>query len=288
MIIRDRSFPHPVVAPFRDDVMPNTFDVTVAMQHDADNYFIDTCFEYNNDTLSHLIAEQRAIHVVHIECRRNFFRRCELSSSQRSRITIAANQILGRIEVCAFIQATCHLTAYRIEGAHADYANATFTVAPGDILAVGFTQRLEAYTDYDQLRHLSSILTIIRSEDEDEGEMKLDTSGERIQVTLSRNDYDRYAELKADPTLGPLLANQVVVPALLHAIYAIRETPEDEDEVEMSKRWFRSIKRKLADLNIDLKKDTDDPIQVVQRLLKLPLRRSLEGLIRMNPMESRQ
>ncbi len=57
--------------------------------------------------------------------------------------------------------------------------------------------------------------------------------------------------------------------------------------MEMHKRWFRSISKKLDDLGINIR-DSDDPtLKATQLLLQLPLRRSLEGLIRLNPMEEK-
>ena len=118
--------------------------------------------------------------------------------------------------------------------------------------------------------------------------MKLDTSEDLIVATLSQNDYDRYTDLKADPKLGPLLANQVVVPALIEAMYEIQKTPEDEFEVEMTKRWFRSVYKKLDESGIKIRNSDVSAVEAVQSILKLPLRRSLEGLIQMNPLDENQ
>lgn len=285
MIIENRSFPHPVLAPFRDDVMPNQFGVTLKVRPDADNYYIEAHFEYDNPTLSQLVKSGAATHVLHLECRRNFYRNIFAAPGRIQNLTVPASEIVGRVEVSAFIKAQKHLTQYQIHGAHHDYGNTTFAIQPGDILAVAESQVFDAFTDYDPLRRISSILTISRSENVDEGEMKLDTTGDRIVATLSQKDFDRYTDLKADPKLGPLLANQVVVPALLEAVHEIITTDEEDLEIEMSKRWFRSIYKKLEDMGIKIRPPQTAPIEAVQTLLKLPLRRSLEGLILVDPME---
>jgi hypothetical protein len=285
MIIQDRSFPHPVLAPFRDDVMPNDFSVALTVKPDADNYYIEAHFMYDNPTLLKLLEAGTAVHALHLECRRNFYRSIFTSSKRIQNLTVPASEIVGRVEVSGFIKAQAPITEYRIQGAHQDYGNTTFAVQPGDILAVAESQTFDAFTDYDPLRHISSILTVNRSEDSQEGQMKLDTTGDRIIATLSQRDFDRYIELKADPKLGPLLANQVVVPALLEAVHEISNTGDDEFEIELNKRWFRSIFKKLKDMGIEIRPPQTPPIEAVQTLLKLPLRRSLEGLILMNPME---
>jgi hypothetical protein len=255
---------------------------------DADNYYIEARFEYDNPTLSKLIEAGTATHALHLECKRNFYRNIFTSPKRVQNLTIPASELVGRVEVSGFIKAHAPLTGYQIQGAHKDYGETTFAVQPGDILAVAESQTFDAFTDYDPLRRISSILTINRSEDLDEGQMKLDTTGDRIVATLSQKDFDRYTELKADPKLGPLLANQVVVPALLEAVHEIGSTQDEEFEVEMHKRWFRSIFKRLEDMGIKIRPQQTPPIEAVQALLKLPLRRSLEGLILMNPLDEQQ
>lgn len=284
MIIRDRSYPHPVLAPFRDDVNPNTFEFAVVESHDGDNYYLDVSFDYQNQTLIGLIESGKAAHSVHLECKRNFYREIFSFPKRAERIAIRASEVVGRIEVSGFIKAQDLIPHYQIEGSHPDYRGSTFQIKCGDVLAVAPTQVFDAYVDYDPLRRISSILTIRRSEEIEEGPMKLDTLGDLIIATLSQKDYDRYADLKADPKLGPLLANQVVVPMLVEAVHEIREADENEFEIEMSKRWFRSIYKKFDDMGVKIR-DSDVPvIEAVQSILKLPLRRSLEGIIQMNPL----
>jgi hypothetical protein len=284
MIIRPRSFPHPVLAPFTDDVMPNSFDFRLSETSDADNYYVDVVVDYENATLSSLVQEGSAIHCVHLECKRNFYRAIFSFSEHSKRLVIAASELVGRVEASAFIKAQKPIVDYRIAGAHTDYGAASFSIRPGDILAVARSLTFDAYVDYDPLKHVSSILTIQRSDDVEEGPMTLDTTGDRIVAILSQRDYDRYTELKPDPAIGPLLANQVVVPALLEAVHEIKSTSEDDLEHEMSKRWFRSVFKRLNDLGHDIRKSDVPTISAMQAVLKLPLRRSLEGLIHMDPL----
>lgn len=285
MIFKDRAFPHPVLVPFRDDVAPNHFGLQVKVSSDADSYYIDVSFDYENSTLSALIGTGAAVHAVHLECKRNFYREMFCFKDRSHRLSIRASEFVGRVEVCGFISAQETIESYRIVGSHADYGNAAFKIVPGDILALAPAQTFDAFVDYDPLKNISSILTIRRSETIEEGSMSLDTNDDRIVVTLSQRDYDRYTDLKADPALGPLLSNQVVVPALLEAVHEIRDTPDDSFEIEMHKRWFRSIYKKLDDSGTNIRNKTVTPIEAVQTLLRFPLRRSLEGLIQMNPLD---
>jgi hypothetical protein len=287
MIIHDRSFPYPVLAPFRDDVTPNSFSFQIAVTSDADNFYVEARFDYSNSTLQRLVNEGTAVYAVQLECKRNYFRALHLSKDAIQKIVVSASELVGRVEANGFILASNRIGDYAIEGAHADYGDASFAVQAGDVLALSTTQRFDAYVDYDPLRQISSILTVRKSETLEEGEMQLDTSEDRLVATLSQRDYERYTDLKGDPTLRPLLANEIVVPALLEAVHEIRSVGEDDFESEMTKRWFRSIVKKLEEDGIDVRKSDKTVLQIVQKLLKLPLRRTLEGLIQMNPTDEK-
>jgi len=123
MIIRDRSYPHPVLAPFRDDVSPNKFVFDLAESHDADNYYLDITFDYENPTLTSFIEAGKAIHSVHLECKRNFYREVFSFASKNERITIRTSELVGRIEVSGFIKSQESINDYRISGSHSDYGS---------------------------------------------------------------------------------------------------------------------------------------------------------------------
>lgn len=277
MIILNRSFPHPVLSPLNDDVTPNRFLLEVTVTSDADHFYVDAHFEYDNATLEDLVGRGLATHVVHVECKRNFYREIFVLESDSEPLMIPAAELVGRTEVCGFIMASAPLERYQVTGAHSDYGDATFQVQAGDVLAAAPTAVFDAYVDYDPLDRLSSILTIRRSDADRDGPMVLDTTGDRIVATLSQSDYKAYTNLKGDPNLVQLLANQVVVPALFQAIGEIKDTPADDRGQEMDKRWYRSVIRKLEDNGMSVgEMPVNDMVQV---LLKWPLRRSLVGLL---------
>jgi hypothetical protein len=283
--ILDRSFPHPVLSPFRDDVLPNDFRLNLTIRPDADNYYVTYEFVHGNRTIDDMTSATRAAYAIHVECKRNYFRKVFLLKAATGIITISASELVGHVELVGLVLSSGTIDNYSPYGVHDDYAGHSFSLGVGDVLAASQAHSFEAYTDYDPLNRISSILTIRQSDAIDEGPITVDLQEDKIVVTLSRADYSRYTELKADPALGPLLANQVVIPAMLEALHEMRELEEDDFQLDMRKRWFRSVHKKIADSGIDIR-ETDKPtIEILQVLLKLPLRRSLEGLIQINPLD---
>jgi hypothetical protein len=286
MIVHEESFPHPVLAPFRDDVSPNDFRLKLDISSDTENWYLSVKFEYSNPTLEGLITSGKVTHSIHVECRRNFYRELFSFSEPAKQLVIKANELVGRVEVSGFICAHESMEEYTIEGAHPDYGNAKFQIRVGDILAVDRTQQFEAYVDYDPLKNIASILTIRRDQDREDGPMLVDTNGDIIIATLAQNDYDKYIDLKGDPLFVPLLVNQVVVPVLLEAVHEIKDVIDEEFEESMAaRRWYRSVYKKLFDSEVDLRKQDKTALDALQTLLQLPLRRSLHSLMQIGSLE---
>lgn len=285
MIIRERLFPYPVLRVASDDVMPNRFVMSVSASHDADMHYVEIAFEHDNGSLDELIETGRATYAVHVECRRNFYREMHYSAERLCRLSIPAVALVGKVEVSGFVVARHPMAEYRIGGAHPDYGAATFGVGVGDVLAVAESWTFDAHVDYDPLKSIASILTIQRSEVLADGPMSVDSLGDRIIVVLSQRDYDRYRDLKGDPKLGPLLANQVVVPVLVDLVGQMTGASDDVHEEDMGKRWYRSVIRKLEGDGCDLRGGKVTALEATQRLLQQPLRRSLESIVSLLPEE---
>lgn len=286
MIVHEGSYPHPVLAPFRDDVSPNDFSLKLEISSDTQNWYLRVKFEYSNPTLKELIQNGKATHSVHVECRRNFYRQLFSFPQESKELVIKATELVGRVEVSGFVRACEAIDEYGIEGAHSDYGNSKFQIRVGDVLAVDRTQQFEAYVDYDPLKNIASILEIRRDEHREDGAMIVDTNGDVVVAKLSQGDYDKYTDLKADPTFVPLLVNQVVVPVLLEAIHEIRDVDDDEFQEGMAaRRWYRSLYKKLSDTGVDLRKQDKSALDALQTLLQLPLRRSLHSLMQIGTLE---
>lgn len=280
MRILNRSWPHPVLAPFRDDVMPNAFAFTLNLAADRQNYYLKVSVNLEHADMRGMVLDGRGVLSLHVECRRNFYRAMWPMEDFRKEVIIPATELRGSVEVFCCVLSARDSGSYIVDGQHQDYGQSRFRVREGDFLAVTETMQFDAFLDFDPLKKLSSVLTIRESETEDEGAMKVLLGEQKIVAELARSDYQRYVELKRDITLLPLLANQVVVPALMEAVARVKVCgPESESyEENMELRWFRSITAKVKERKINLWHEDTQVAYVVQNLLELPLRRSLSEL----------
>ena len=168
--------------------------------------------------------------------------------------------------------------AYRHPGQHSDFGNTDFAIAVGEPLAVAISKTFKAYLDLDPILKLSSIIDIKKGDDGTEV-MEVQCEADRILVTLPPSDFERYKLLRSGPAVRGLLANTVVLPALLQSFNYLRALePEEFQRFENEHRWTRSVIPRLEQMSIDLRagRATDDvSLRASQKLLHGPLARSL-------------
>lgn len=282
MQIKPRSYPHPVLAHFTDDIINSVFQPVVTVKGQKNAYVFDAVFKTNNADLLELIAQTKATYAVHVECTQTRYRDIFRSANEKFSFEVPAGMLDGRVEVTSFILAAKALDKYRNESFHPDYAELTFRVSKGDTLAVGHDREFNAEKKTDPLRKVPSIFSIVPSDEKDATGMDIDSSGPKVRVTLSRPNFDAYSTLKSDQSLHAMLSTAVVVPALVTVIDEIRRAGSDGTiEGYKDRRWYLVVARRLREMGIDPETpDTfvDSSLRIAHVMLGQPLAASLEGL----------
>lgn len=276
---RARSWPHPVVSPLSDDVTPNDFDFRLDVLPEHRRWILGIEATENDGTLAQHVRAGNARYLLHVECKRTYFRSALMSDKPRFEMPIAGDSLFGLVEVSLLVVTTKDLKAYRHPGQHPDYQENTFGISIGEPLAVAVSKSFDAFLEADPILRLSSILDI-RGDDELRA-MRVNCLGDRIVVELPRGEFNRYRELRADPAIRGLLATTVVLPALLDAFFYLRTPDLDLNEFKADHRWSRCVLSRLERMEIDLTNPQVESgicLEAAQALLREPLRRSLEDL----------
>jgi hypothetical protein len=279
MKIVDRSLPYPVLSSTRDDISPNQFDLECVCRSDSQRYYLSYDLRHDNASLNERIDTGTAAYAIHIEARNCFYRVLKSPCPSKGEIEILADDIVGTVEVTGLIVATANIPTYRVVGAHEDYADATFSVRQGDLLAYTRTYTFEAEKEFDPLRRLSSLMQILPGTKMD-GLFELDLEQSKITVFLPRNDYQLYAQAKLDPKVSSPLIQGIVLPVL---VVAIRDAAEQKNSDQPLKRWAEIIRQRLAEMKIDLEMgglSGVKPLEYAQAILHHPTHRFLADLLK--------
>jgi hypothetical protein len=269
MRLSRRSYPHPVVGNL-DDVPGAAFQATTEMSLDQDNAYIDANIQCSSATISGLVAEGSAAYAVHVECTNTIFRRAFEFAETVKRIAIPLSQLNDTVEVNVFAVARRDRAGYIVEKSHSDYANSTFEIRKGDILAVGEGKTFTIESRFDALNRIGSIMLIEAAPDDGDRPMRIDFNGDKIRVILSKADFASYKLLRHNEDLSGILTTTIVLPALLETLYYV-ETSNDDEELEPLK-WYRALRRRIEALNLG---SENEKLIKAQKLLELPVKRTL-------------
>src|ERR1700683_511029 len=106
MQVKPRSYPHPVLAHFSDDIVNSVFQPVVTVKANKNAYSFDATFKTNNVDLLQLIEQKKAAYAVHIECTQTRYRNIFKSETEKFSFEVDAGVLDGNVEVTSFILAT--------------------------------------------------------------------------------------------------------------------------------------------------------------------------------------
>jgi hypothetical protein len=282
MQIKPRSYPHPVLSHFGDDIIDSLFQPVVTVKGAKNAYMFDAVFKTNNEDLLALVAHGKAFYAVHVECTQTRYRNIFTSTSEKFAFEIGAGLLDGRVEVCSFMLAAKSIAKYKNSNFHSDYETLTFRVRKGDTLAVGLDREFPAEKKDDPLRKVPSIFSIVQNDDPEATGIDIDAGGPKVIVRLSKGNFDSYMFLRQSQALHPVLSASVIFPALVDVIEKIRRASMDGALDAYSElRWFIVIARRLRELNInpyDPDSFVDSSLKIAHELIGQPVSPSLEAL----------
>lgn len=279
MKISYRSYPHPVLSYFSDDLVKCAFQATVRVDTSQSFFRLHVMCQLSSRDIRALVESGKAAYALHIECGATRYRRISLSSDPDFLLELPASAVQGVVDVCVLVCAAQPIEGYTNSNFHSDYGAARFSVSKGDVLAVAEDRMFIADTERDQLRRIPSIFEVARTTDPDAPAMDIDLTGNKITIQLRSEDYDRYSAMIRASHLEPVIASIVAVPALIEVLESVLSS-DDADENFGNYRWYSVIKRKLESEGVDIASG-ELPVSAValtQELLEQPASLALETI----------
>lgn len=263
------SYPFPVLGN-GDDISGEfraSLEVTVGRQ---DVTLIVGDLVITNASVASLVETGQAACLIRLDCPRTYFRRAARISPPESTVRFPSSELEGRVQADFLVCAGRPIQDYSPVGLHSDYAGNGFSIKDGDVLAVGERSYFTVDLDFDPLTApVSSIMRLCRG-DFGTGPYRVQLEADKIEIHLSREDWDLYALVKnrSSRILAPTLA----VPVLAHAIAAMRTRYEEYEGL----KWVQRVT-----MILDAKHLSGDrsELEASQIILENPLHRGFEDLL---------
>lgn len=267
-------FPHPVLSPRRRDYASNcNFKILVTSPVLNREGIFSLTIKYCVDcpSLQQQVEDQRAACLALLECSATYRREEHTVKGFDDVLQLDSREWSDRVLLTPYITATKSIPGFWSE----EFSPVTKTLISGGldlqvgtVLAVGETTEIEVTSEGNSIFDLASNLRA------PPGTFQINLDGERIAITLNRDDLQKINELRKIRRHQPLL-NQALY---LHALYeALRSWPDFAD-----KRWAKTLLRKMEEQGIDFQDgDFADRVQFyAQKLFEYPLSAMLDSIHR--------
>lgn len=283
MEIKHKLYPYPVLSYYSDDYFDSSFDVVIDSANIGFNLKLDFLAELKNIGLEKLLDSGKAKIVYHLECAQTGYRVVFNTSHFENSFMIDNKMINGKLQICPFIVASEDISDYVNDNFHKDYRGFKFSIEKGCVMAVGRQLSIFIEKDINDLANTSSILSIIKHNDEFETGMIVDLDHKKILIKIPEKDFINLKNLKGEIIVQPLLNSLIIIPTLIYVLEEISKR-EPEDRYEYSTyAWYRTIKKSLAtnfDCDIeDAKFSNKNMLVLAQNLINSPLSNALQVLV---------
>ncbi|WP_274649017.1 hypothetical protein [Paenibacillus humicola] len=281
MQINYRQYPHPVLSYFADDVIDSDFQASLKSSKTQNTYIFEAQCVTSSDGINQLIEEKKACFAFHFECSTTRYRKLFKSFDSDFSFQLSADSLEGKVQICSFILAAENVEQYSLPEFHPDYEGHTFYIKKGDVLAVDAERTFFAEKEYDPLKRVPSIFSVQPNRGENAPPFDMDSSGHKIIIKLSADNFEYYKTISLNQNLQPLLSSLIIMPALVSILEIIKNSVDQEVELEEC-RWYRVIRSRLKELGIETENKStfsDSTVAVAQKLIGEPLNTSLLALI---------
>ena len=227
-----------------------------------------------------MLHEEKVMFAHHIECTQTCYRKIVLTNEESKEFILRDGEVNGIVQVCSFLVANEKIEKYSNSLFAQDYKGFRFNIERGCILAVGSQINLRVNKIRDDLANTSSIFSIVPNMDECVTDIKIDTSHNKIVISLPKETFSIYSNMSTLMDIQPVMHSMIIMPALVSALTEIKELRNQLYTFE-DYRWFRSLRKACAKMNVSFTEEVlanIDAFELAQKLLDSPIPKAVNFL----------
>ena len=271
MLNSSMNYPYPIQKKKKTDYQNSIFTAQLSKKNLKDGYMINVIYSVTNPEIQQLIDEKRVAYALQIQCVSTWFRKLEISSSSVQEFKLPSNMIHERVDMCPCIIALEEITNFINSDFSEDFEGISFSVNPGEVLAIGERQKFDAIYKDDIIKKGDPIVHFIN--DEKAPVMYCEYDYDTIRVHLPKQQNDKYNHIGTyEGWKVPVLNAIYVIPAISMGIEEIYKDTCLGGAGTMERwSWYKTLKvmiqRKAKDVDSVYRKMLSDPIKTAQMLM---------------------
>lgn len=282
MELKNRLFPYPILSPFNNDYIDSIFNTNFDYEIHDENVFFSYEVDINNDEICRFVEENIAALGFLVECPITSYRELIKASSLKGDFLINSDKISNFLTISVFIVSNEDIDNYHNKMFNSIYSDISFKIQKYGLLGIGDTFKIPIKKDFDEIKSVSSIFSIIPNYDTDIKIVTRDlfSSGKKIIVKLPKEQFDNYKVISKDQRNNPIIHSMIIIPILVE-IFTLLKSTKEWDDYEIN-GWFFSLEKAFEKKNLTFNSElleTNDPYFLAQIILDMPISNGLDMLL---------
>lgn len=269
-IIDNIRYPHPVLSKQTDDFIEGQFVAEFDYQEDSEETLIISSSLKLDSALLNLLHEQRQVSSgYYVVCQDTYFNRLQIAPLGDSEASFDRKSLFGTIIIRPILWTAEAITDIEDRTINSEFGGVV-DFPKGTILALGSEFRMSI--DPARFKPFESIFEFSVDEKSQDGAISVDTEGDKVKIIVSSGTMATIRNLRQLDHGKKILLNSVYLPAVMDVIAQLR----DENTSSEGTMWYRVFKAKCDELGIDVNASSTTIIELAQKILRQPLRGTLE------------
>lgn len=264
-LTNEMTFPHPVLAAWRDDFQSGRFEVEIRFEEDLKDGGVELKFEGTLDSaaIEDLISAGSAMLGCFVVCQATGLRRLIELGSLPAAYIFASGELLDTVLLRPIVWILRDVSHWQPDGVHAEY-DSPQKLSAGDIVAMA--DEFSILVSQADLPALETIFDLKVAENQPEGEFEIDLKRDRITILAgpqTKHLVDTLREMKGHASAAVM--NSLYIPTIMTVLTSLESNGEDDYS---GFRWLEPFRRRCERLNISPSAAT--AFRDAQRLLETP------------------
>jgi hypothetical protein len=262
-------YPHPVLSEYSKDYATGEFKCEFIQQITPEGELkLTATLDLNSKELTALVAAQKASAGYFVVCRRTYFNFLQEAPLGKSEKFFDASNLFGTVIIRPAIWTLSRVEKFSSPLIHKEFG-AAVDLPKGSVIALGPEFRFSI--DKKKFKPFESIFELAEKEGIEAGTVLVDPMNDRIKILAEPATYKELAAVRNLTKGRDILLNAVYMPAIMDVLTVL----QDDATSIKSKNWYRVFKAKCDDLGIDPSSPAQTPLQIAQKLLRAPLKKSI-------------
>ena len=254
MKLNSQAYPYPVLtseegaaADYRDSAFQCSLDIVGSID-EHQKFKLEYSFLLSNDEIAALIENDEASFALEISCTETLKREMKFLQ-QYGEFEVDASELYGKVDFTPVVVVRKQGLEFTSVDLNEEFAGAKFTLNTGDIIAID-----DVWSKYIEFNSLA-FDTLVRVETDDGLEplqYRIEPSPSFVTIWMGKELRELWNEIRASKKHKPALMMSIYKDVIY---MALEDLIEDNDAD--SQLWARSLRSKLAELDITLPEESD-------------------------------